>query len=83
MQNWGSELSFASLPRLIAAALDDVRDMDARTTRAYELAREQGWNVMTGAPGALRPVFARPRSYGWTGRRPGRAATRGDVTPRR
>ncbi|WP_405088283.1 hypothetical protein [Microbispora sp. NBC_01389] len=60
MQKWGSELSFASLSRLIAAALDDVRDMDARTTRAYELARQQGWNVMTGAPGVLGPVFARP-----------------------
>ncbi|MEU8192931.1 hypothetical protein AB0C10_04025 [Microbispora amethystogenes] len=60
MQKWGSELGFASLSRLTAAALDDVRDMDARTTRAYELAREQGWSVMTGAPGALGPVFARP-----------------------
>ncbi|TYB45910.1 hypothetical protein, partial [Microbispora tritici] len=60
MQKWGSELSFASLSRLIAAALDDVRDMDARTTRAYELAREQGWSVMTRAPGVLGPVFTRP-----------------------
>ncbi|RGA04166.1 hypothetical protein DI270_015770 [Microbispora triticiradicis] len=74
MQKWGSELSFASLSRLIAAALDDVRDMDARTTRAYELAREQGWSVMTRAPGVLGPVFTRPpvvrldwEATGWSG----------------
>ncbi|KAB8180530.1 hypothetical protein [Microbispora catharanthi] len=60
MQKWGSEVGTASLPGLIAAALDDVRDMDARTTRAYELAREQGWSALTRAPGALGLTFDRP-----------------------
>ncbi|XVQ86760.1 hypothetical protein ACQP2K_04860 [Microbispora siamensis] len=60
MQKWGSEVGTASLPGLIAAALDDVRDMDARTTRAYELARQQGWNALTRAPGVLGLTFNRP-----------------------
>ncbi|GLX09402.1 hypothetical protein [Microbispora sp. NBRC 16548] len=60
MQKWGSEVGTTSLPGLIAAALDDVRDMDARTTRAYELAREQGWSALTRAPGALGLTFDRP-----------------------
>ncbi len=60
MQKWGSEVGTTSLPSLIAAALDDVRDMDARTTRAYELAREQGWSALTRAPGALGLTFDRP-----------------------
>ncbi|OPG13602.1 hypothetical protein [Microbispora sp. GKU 823] len=60
MQKWGSEVGTTSLPGLIAAALDDVRDMDARTTRAYELARQQGWNALTRAPGALGLTIDRP-----------------------
>ncbi|MEU6424868.1 hypothetical protein ABZ860_03145 [Microbispora sp. NPDC046973] len=60
MQKWGSEVGTTSLPGLIAAALDDVRDMDARTTRAYELARQQGWNALTRAPGALGLTVDRP-----------------------
>ncbi|TQS27802.1 hypothetical protein [Microbispora sp. KK1-11] len=60
MQKWGSEVGTTSLPGLIAAALDDVRDMDARTTRAYELAREQGWSGLTRAPGGLGLTFDRP-----------------------
>ncbi|MFI7028345.1 hypothetical protein ACIBK1_06515 [Microbispora rosea] len=60
MQKWGSEVAVTSLPGLIAAALDDVRDMDARTARAYELAREQGWSALSSAPGVLGPAFTRP-----------------------
>ncbi|MBE3012326.1 hypothetical protein IL992_24490 [Microbispora sp. NEAU-D428] len=60
MQKWGSEVGTTSLPGLIAAALDDVRDMDARTTRAYELARQQGWNALTRAPGVPGLTFNRP-----------------------
>ncbi|GAB3145741.1 hypothetical protein GCM10027161_38440 [Microbispora hainanensis] len=62
MQKWGSEVAVTSLPGLIAAALDDVRDMDARTTRAYELAREQGWSVLSRAPGLPGLAFDRPPS---------------------
>jgi len=50
------------LPGLIAAALDDVRDMDARTTRAYELAREQGWSALSRAPGVPGLTLDRPPS---------------------
>ncbi|WP_143734330.1 hypothetical protein [Microbispora rosea] len=60
MQKWGSEVAVTSLPGLIAAALDDVRDMDARTARAYELAREQGWSALSSAPGVLGPALTRP-----------------------
>ena len=60
MQKWGSEVAVTSLPGLIAAALDDVRDMDARTTRAYELARQQGWSALSGAPGVLGLTLDRP-----------------------
>ncbi|GGO17334.1 hypothetical protein GCM10010116_35030 [Microbispora rosea subsp. aerata] len=60
MQKWGSEVALTSLPGLIAAALDDVRDMDARTTRAYELAREQGWSALGRTPGIPGLTFNRP-----------------------
>ncbi|WP_147942675.1 hypothetical protein [Microbispora sp. CSR-4] len=50
------------MPGLIAAALDDVRDMDARTTRAYELAREQGWSALSRAPGVPGLTLDRPPS---------------------
>lgn len=60
MQKWGSEVAVTSLPGLIAAALDDVRDMDARTTRAYELAREQGWSALSRAPGLPGLTLNRP-----------------------
>ncbi|MEU8173278.1 hypothetical protein AB0C14_10415 [Microbispora hainanensis] len=60
MQKWGSEVAVTSLPGLIAAALDDVRDMDARTTRAYEPAREQGWSALSRAPGLPGLTFDRP-----------------------
>ncbi|WP_328708507.1 hypothetical protein [Microbispora hainanensis] len=62
MQKWGSEVAVTSLPGLIAAALDDVRDMDARTTRAYELAREQGWSALSRAPGVPGLTLDRPPS---------------------
>ncbi|WP_432929102.1 hypothetical protein ACQPZZ_04180 [Microbispora sp. CA-135349] len=60
MQKWGSEVAVTSLPGLIAAALDDVRDMDARTTRAYELARQQGWSALVRAPGIPGLTYKRP-----------------------
>ncbi|MEU8275486.1 hypothetical protein ACFYOK_26100 [Microbispora bryophytorum] len=60
MQKWGSEVGTVSLPGLIAAALDDVRDMDARTTRAHELARQQGWSALGPAPGVPGLTFNRP-----------------------
>lgn len=60
MQKWGSEVALTPLPGLIAAALDDVRDMDARTTRAYELAREQGWSALGRTPGIPGLTFNRP-----------------------
>ncbi|WP_405143806.1 hypothetical protein OG589_39675 [Sphaerisporangium sp. NBC_01403] len=50
MQKWDSEVSFAALPRLIDEALNDARDMDARTTKAYELAREKGWSPFQNGP---------------------------------
>ena len=60
MEKWGSEVGTVSLPGLIAAALDDVRDMDARTTRAHELARQQGWSALGPAPGLPGLTFNRP-----------------------
>lgn len=51
MQRWGSEVSFAPLPRLTDAALNDTRDMDARVSKAYRLADEKGWD-----PRTLRPL---------------------------
>ncbi|MEU7940589.1 hypothetical protein [Microbispora bryophytorum] len=60
MEKWGSEVAVTSLPGLIAAALDDVRDMDARTTRAHELARQQGWSALGPAPGLPGLTFNRP-----------------------
>ncbi|MEV4456913.1 hypothetical protein [Microbispora sp. NPDC049633] len=60
MQKWGGEVAVTALPGLIAAALDDVRDMDARTTRAYELARQQGWSALGPAPGVPGLTFHRP-----------------------
>ncbi|MGW5261817.1 hypothetical protein ACWEQG_12625 [Microbispora sp. NPDC004025] len=60
MQKWGGEVAVTALPGLIAAALDDVRDMDARTTRAYELARQQGWSALGPAPGVPGLTFNRP-----------------------
>ncbi|MEU7913489.1 hypothetical protein [Microbispora bryophytorum] len=60
MQKWGSEVGTVPLPGLIAAALDDVRDMDARTTRAHELARQQGWSALGPAPGVPGLTFNRP-----------------------
>ncbi|GAA0361212.1 hypothetical protein GCM10009530_08340 [Microbispora corallina] len=53
MQKWGSEIGFAALPSLVAEALDDARDMTARTGRAYELAREKGWSPLAPAGGVL------------------------------
>ncbi|WP_424528721.1 hypothetical protein ACOZ38_03225 [Sphaerisporangium viridialbum] len=50
MQKWDSEVSFAALPRLIDEALNDARDMDARTTKAYELAHEKGWSPFQNGP---------------------------------
>ncbi|MCT9931958.1 hypothetical protein N5079_17285 [Planotetraspora sp. A-T 1434] len=55
MQKWGSNVSFAVLPRLIDEALNDARDMDARTSRAYDLAAEQGWN-----PFGVKPTGGSP-----------------------
>ncbi|MEU7888132.1 hypothetical protein AB0B54_21730 [Microbispora bryophytorum] len=60
MEKWGSEVAVTSLPGLIAAALDDVRDMNARTTRAHELARQQGWSALGPAPGLPGLTFNRP-----------------------
>ncbi|GAA3793333.1 hypothetical protein GCM10022226_10770 [Sphaerisporangium flaviroseum] len=48
MQKWDSGVSFAALPRLIDEALNDARDMQARTTKAYDLAREKGWKGLGG-----------------------------------
>ncbi|MEZ0071470.1 hypothetical protein [Planotetraspora sp. GP83] len=61
MQKWGSDVSFAVLPRLIDEALNDARDMDARTSRAYELAHEKGWDPLAGAPGKDMPFCAVPQ----------------------
>ncbi|WP_214409846.1 hypothetical protein [Sphaerisporangium fuscum] len=61
MQKWDSDLDFGPLPRLIGQALDDVRDMEARVSRAHELAREKGWTPFGGAPGsALLPFEQTP-----------------------
>ncbi|GII64127.1 hypothetical protein Skr01_42120 [Sphaerisporangium krabiense] len=38
MQKWGSGLDYTALPRLLDEALNDARDMEARTTRAFDLA---------------------------------------------
>jgi hypothetical protein len=51
MRKWDSDISFAALPRLIDEALGDARDMTARTTTAYELAREKGWSPLQNGPG--------------------------------
>ncbi|MFC4588877.1 hypothetical protein [Sphaerisporangium corydalis] len=57
MQKWDSELSFAALPRLVDEALNDTRDMGARTAKAYELAREKGWGPSPADPdGPLVPL---------------------------
>ncbi|WP_055477922.1 hypothetical protein [Sphaerimonospora mesophila] len=50
MQQWGSEVGFAPLTRLTEAAMDDARDMRARTARARDLANQKGWD-----PATLRP----------------------------
>ncbi|GIH72679.1 hypothetical protein [Sphaerimonospora thailandensis] len=50
MQQWGSEVSLAPLARLTDTALDDARDMRARTARAHDLA-----NLKSLDPTTLRP----------------------------
>lgn len=52
MQKWDSDLGYTALPRLIGEALDDARDMEARTTKAYDLAREKGWGDVRDEPRA-------------------------------
>ncbi|WP_433499364.1 hypothetical protein ACQP1K_03140 [Sphaerimonospora sp. CA-214678] len=56
MRQWDSEVSFAQLPRLTGSALNDTRDMNARTAKAYGLARENGWNpaMLPGLPFPVR-----------------------------
>ncbi|GIH69039.1 hypothetical protein [Sphaerimonospora thailandensis] len=70
MQQWGSDVSFAPLPRLIDSALNDTRDMDARTTKAYGLANESGWD-----PATLSELL-------FSGRRPSPADKPGFIGPR-
>ncbi|MFC0864133.1 hypothetical protein ACFHYQ_17705 [Sphaerimonospora cavernae] len=70
MQQWGSDVSFAPLPRLIDSALNDTRDMDARTTKAHGLANENGWD-----PAPLSELLS-------PGRRPSPANKPGFIGPR-
>ncbi len=56
MRQWDSEVSFTQLPRLTDSALNDTRDMNARTTKAHGLASENGWNpaILSGLPLPVR-----------------------------
>jgi hypothetical protein len=62
IQSWHGDVSFAALPRLIDEALNDARDMAARTTKAYQLATLKGWNPLHSPPLTATP-FSLPAPH--------------------